>query len=117
MSKTKAQIIDEALRTLGVLASGQTAEAEDAAKFDLVAVARYVNGKRIIDLSGDVFSDELGDEFFYPFSKLAAATYGQHYGMSLADCVALRADSLREIRDIANRSKPVVSLTFDRMSY
>jgi hypothetical protein len=117
MSKTKAQIIDEALRTLGVLASGQTAEAEDVAKFDLVAVARYVNGKRIVDLSGEIFADELNDEFFYPFANLAAATYGKHYGMTLSDCVALRADALREIRDIANRSKPVVPLTFDRMSY
>jgi hypothetical protein len=117
MAKTQAQIIDEALRRLSVLASGQTAEAEDVAKFDLDAVAKYVNGKRIIDLSGDIYANELGDEFFFSFSSLAAAMYGQHYGLSVSDAVALRADALREIRDIANRAKPVVALTFDRMTY
>lgn len=117
MAKTQSQIIDEALRTLNALAAGQTAEAEDVARFDLISVAKYLNGRRIVDLSGEIYSDDLGDEFFLPFSMLAAAMYGKHYGLPLAEAAAMKADALRDIRAIVNRAKPVIPLQFERMAY
>jgi hypothetical protein len=117
MSKTKAQIIARALFQLNQLAIGQEPEAENVAKFDLNAAAGYLNDMRVVDLRGDIAADELPDAYFYPFASLVAALHGSDFSWSVEQCEALEAVSVRKIRKLVNRSKPVVSLTFDRMSY
>jgi hypothetical protein len=117
MSKTRAQIIARALFQLNQLAVGQEPEAENVAKFDLNAAASYLNDMRVVDLRGDIAADELADAFFYPFASLVAALHGNDFSWSVEQCEALEATSMRKIRRLVNRAKPVVPLAFDRMTY
>lgn len=117
MAKTLAEITAQALYDLGVAQTGQPIQADEAAVFDLQTVADYLKALRIADLTGAIRAGDIGDEWFFPFSKLAAAQYCLGFGWTQEQQSALEAEALAGLRGIANRARPVHRAFFERMTY
>lgn len=117
MSKTKAEIVKQALFELQEWGSGQPIDADDADVFNLDDVAAYLKGLRVADLTIDIAADALGDEWFFPFSELAAAKYAKGFGLSQEAASAKEAIAINALRVIANRIRPIFRMQFERMTY
>lgn len=117
MAKTRQQIIEQALFEIQAVDGGDSPSAEDANVFDLNAVAEYVAGKRIVDLTTYVSTDELPDAYFFPFALMAAAKYARGFGLSQDQQDALEARAIADLRVITDRVRPVRRMQFERMTY
>lgn len=82
MAKTRADLIERALKNLGALPAGQSASAEDSLSMDALIdpLLDSLNMREIIYV-GD--SENIPDEYFIPLGELLAFAASPEFGASL----------------------------------
>lgn len=81
-TKTRRQLVDEALSNLGVLAAGQTASDEDVALVDaqIGPFVAQLTKDQIVYIGNP---EEIDEEIFIPLGRLLANVCGPKYGSAI----------------------------------
>jgi len=104
--KSREQLVLGALHELGVVASGQSAEAEDAQTVDALVEPMFANlATREVWQWGD--PDQIDDDAFIYLAKWLANSVARPFGATPDENVRLLAEqSLRELKPIFLSGQP-----------
>jgi hypothetical protein len=106
MTKTRAQLIDEALLELGARGSGQAAAPEDYQNIDGVVDAVMADlAERDIYVWGD--PDEIDDAAFVHLAKLLANEKARSFGLAPDETKRLMCEArLRQLKQVILSGQP-----------
>lgn len=97
MTKTRADLVNQALANLGVLAAGQSPADEDFEAVDdhVDATLAQLSARGIVSVGDD---NQIPIEWFNPLAVLLASEAGDQFGSELDQNAVLRAETkLREM--------------------